>query len=98
MRARALSTTVVVIMKFPTVILYSRDGYEIARETDIEGMKRAKERARHLLSDRFAVACETTHERLRTAKVAIFAEGEETGFESPCEWDAFHPGFNPDAE
>jgi len=85
-------------MKFPTVVLYDRAGFEIASEPGVEGMKRAKERAEYLLSDAFACASETTHERLQTAKVAIFAEGAPTGFETPCEFDRFHPQHSSLAE
>ena len=78
-------------MKFPTVILYDRAGFEIASEPEVQGMKLARERADYLLSDAYAASSETTHERLQTAKVAIFAEGAETGFDAPCEFDRFHP-------
>jgi hypothetical protein len=81
-------------MKSPTyytAILYSRDGYEISRFEALEGMKRAKEQARHMLSDPFATSSETTHERLQTMKAAIFKDGEETGANTICEWDNEHP-------
>ncbi len=77
-------------MKFPTVILYDRNGCEIASQ-ECEGMRQAKERARHYLSDGFAQASETTHAALGTMKVAIFAEGNPTGADTLCEWDRFHP-------
>ena len=78
-------------MKYKTVILYCRDGYEIERAEDIEGMRRAKEHARHFLSEQFALLSETSHERLRTHKVAIFGEGEATGANCICDWDEEHP-------
>ena len=76
-------------MKFFTVILYDRDGCEIADYPDVEGMAKAKTRAKHLLSEEWARANETTHERLRTEKVAIFAEGARRGAHALCEWDKF---------
>ena len=79
-------------MKFPTVILYDRNGCEIASQ-ECEGMKQAKERARYYLSDVFAAAAETTHAALRTMKAAIFAEGSPTGADALCEWDKFHPSM-----
>lgn len=78
-------------MKYFTAILYSRDDCEIDRCSDCEGIKAAKERARYMLSDEFARMSETTHARLETKKVAVFADGAETGANSVCEWDAFHP-------
>lgn len=74
-------------MKFPTVVLYDLDGYELAREEEVEGMKRARERAVHLLSEDYARMCETTHERMGAHKVCIFEEGAPTGHMCPCLWD-----------
>lgn len=75
---------------FPTVALYDRDGNEIASQ-ECQGMKDARQRARHYLSDLFAETSETTHANLRTMKAAIFAEGARTGADAVCEWDEFHP-------
>lgn len=77
-------------MKYFNVILYSRDGCEIA-SSEVEGKANAKKHAKYMLSDEFARQSETTHAAFQTMKVAIFAEGEETGANNMCEWDAFHP-------
>lgn len=84
-------------MTFPTVILYNVDGNEIASQ-ECEGMKQARERAKHYLSDSFAQASETTHAALRTMKVAIFAEGDKTGADAVCVWDRFHPAYTEDTQ
>jgi len=78
-------------MKFLTVVLYCRAGFEIQRAEAVEGARHAKEYARYLLSDQFARSAETTHETLRTQKVSIFAEGQPTGVDRLCEWDMEHP-------
>lgn len=77
-------------MKYFTAILYSRDGTEIDRCSDCEGMKVAKNRARYMLSDAFAQQCETTHATWQTMKACIFADGAHTGSGHVCEWDEFH--------
>jgi hypothetical protein len=78
-------------MKYFNVMLYDFQGCEICRCEAIEGMKRAKEQANHLLSDAFAENNETTHERFGTMKAAIFAEDAPTGANAVCEWDKEHP-------
>lgn len=80
-------------MKFFTVILYDRAGFELTRY-EMEGMKRAKAQAKMLLSDDYADMMETSHLRMETRKVAIFAEGERTGLYAPCEWDKHHPAYS----
>ena len=77
-------------MKWFFVILYDVDGNQIGFSEE-HGMKRAKDRAKFVLSDEFAHASETTHKDLRTHKVAIFEEGADTGMDKVCEWDAFYP-------
>ncbi len=76
---------------FPTVVLYDRDGFEIARSEAFDGMGAAKKHARYMLTDEWATERETTHSTLRTMKVAIFAEGALTGADRMCEWDRGHP-------
>jgi hypothetical protein len=78
-------------MKYFTAILYARDGTEIDRCADCEGIRNAKERARYLLSDTFAQHSETTHAAFQTMKAAVFADGDKTGADALCEWDAEHP-------
>ena len=77
-------------MKFFHVILYDRDGYEIDSR-EIEGKANAKRIAKHMLSDEYARLSETTHATLKTMKVSVFNEGDKTGANAVCEWDAFHP-------
>lgn len=74
-----------------TVILYDRQGCEISRAEAFDTMKRAKEHARHMLSDAFAESSETTHAAFQTMKAAIFKDGEPTGANAVCEWDKEHP-------
>jgi len=78
-------------MKFPTVILYARNGTVIESRDGIDGMKKARETAKYLLTDDHAAVCESTHERMETMKVAIFEEGAPTGPNTICVWDRFHP-------
>lgn len=70
-------------MKFLTVVLYCRAGFELHRAEDIEGVRRAKELARYFLSGEFARSSETTHECLRTHRVAMVFAGESKGCPLP---------------
>lgn len=76
---------------FYNVVLFDRQGYELTRAEALEGMKRAKEHAKHLLSDEYAQGCESSHATWGTAKVAIFKEDYPIGANSVCEWDKEHP-------
>ncbi len=81
-------------MKTPNyynVVLFDRQGYELTRAEALEGMKRAKEHAKHLLSDEYARGCENTHADMGTMKVAIFKEDDDIGANNVCEWDKEHP-------
>ncbi len=80
---------------YPNVILYDRDGFEIARSEALNGMKIAKSMARYMLTNEWATNSETTHKALATMKVAIFVEGAPTGADQVCEWDKEHPQHGP---
>ena len=64
------------------VNLLDKDRFEIASD-ECETLAEAKERAKYLLSDKYAANAETTHENLGTHKAEIFKNGQE------CVWDAF---------
>lgn len=65
------------------VVLKDSDGFDIATDI-VEGLGVAKARAKYLLSDVFARACETSHATWGTHKVEV--QATRTG---ACLWDAF---------
>jgi hypothetical protein len=63
-------------MKTYKIVLRDSDDHNIS-DSEAEGIKAAKETARHMLSDNWATASETTHEDLGTAKADILSESGE---------------------
>ena len=60
-------------MKTYKIILRDQDGFNLT-ESEAEGKKAAVGRAKYFVSERFANACESTHEDMRTAKADILDE------------------------
>lgn len=65
-----------------SVVLLDNKGFVITDQDGCETVREAKDRAKYYISDSYATACETTHERLGTEKVEIRVNGE-------CLWDCF---------